>query len=120
MTVGIVLLLLDGVFGGVIAIVAIVTIIIMAKGLESDKIFLNKIYSTVEKYRIENPNGSDAEIMEKVIRSNFSKMKAPIIDEIINGSEDLEEMIYKAVEYDASGKIRKPYPPENLDDLEDD
>ena len=119
MTVGVVYLLLDGIMGGVIAIATILLIILLAKGLESDKIFLNKIYSQIDEIKSLNPESNDAEIMNKIIKSNFLKIKQPIIDEIIEGSEDIEEMIYKAVEYEDSGKIRKPYPPENLDELED-
>ena len=119
MTVGIVYLLMEGIMGGVIAIATILLIIVLAKGLESDMIFLKKIYSQVDEYKILNPGSNDAEIMNNIIKSNFPKIKQPIIDEIVGGSEDIEEMIYKAVEYDQSGKIRKPYPPENLDDLEE-
>ena len=119
MTVGIVYLLVEGIMGGVIAIATILLIILLAKGLESDMIFLKKIYSQIDEYKILNPGTDDAEIMDNIIKSNFPKIKQTIIDEIIDDSEDIEEMIYKAVEYDQSGKIRKPYPPENLDDLED-
>ena len=119
MMVGAVLLLMDGIMGGVIAIATILVIILLAKGLESDKIFLNKIYSQVDEYKSLNRESNDAEIMKKIFKSNFQKIKPSIIDEIIEGSDDIEEMIYKAVEYDQSGKIRKPYPPDNLDDLED-
>ena len=92
---------------------------ILTKGLESDKRFLKKIYSQIDEYRSLNPEIDDAEIMNKIIKSNFPKIKQPVIDEIISDSEDLEEMIYKATEYDETGKIKKPYPPENLDDLDD-
>ncbi len=119
MTVGIVYLLVEGIMGGLIAIATILLIIILAKGLESDMNFLKKIYSQVNEYKILNPGTDDVEIMDNIIKSNFPKIKQPIIDEIIDDSEDIEEMIYKAVEYDQTGKIRKPYPPENLDDLEE-
>lgn len=112
-------MLVEGIMGGVIAIATILLIILLAKGLESDMIFLKKIYSQIDEYKILNPGTDDAEIMDNIIKSNFPKIKQTIIDEIIDDSEDIEEMIYKAVEYDQSGKIRKPYPPENLDDLED-
>lgn len=120
MTVGIVYLLMAGIMGGIIAIGTILLIILLARGLESDMIFLKGIYSQIDEYKILNPGSNDKEIMNNIIKSNFKKIKQPIIDEIIDGSEDIEEMIYKAVEYDQSGKIRKPYPPENLDDLEED
>ncbi len=119
MTVGIVHLLIEGIMGGIIAIATILLIILLARGLESDMIFLKEIYSQIDEYKILNPGSNDKEIMNNIIKSNFPKIKQPIIDEIIDGSEDIEEMIYKAVEYDQSGKIRKPYPPENLDDLEE-
>ncbi len=119
MTIGVIYLLIDGIMGGVIAIFTILMIIVMAKGLESDKIFLKKMYSQIKEYKILHPGSNDAEIMTNIIKSNFPKIKQRIIDEIIDNSEDIEEMIYKAVEYDQTGKIRKPYPPEDLDDLED-
>lgn len=119
MTIGVIYLLIDGIMGGLIAIFTILMIIVMAKGLESDKIFLKKIYSQIKEYKFLHPGSKDAEIMNHIIKSNFPKIKQRIIDEIIDGSEDIEEMIYKAVEYDQTGKIRKPYPPEDLDDLEE-
>ncbi|MCH8304615.1 MAG: hypothetical protein IIB94_05735 [Candidatus Marinimicrobia bacterium] len=119
MTVGVVYLLLDGIMGGVIAFSTVLLIILLAKGLESDKRFLKKIYSQIDEYRSLDPEINNAEIMNKIIKSNFPKIKQPIINEIISDSEDLEEMIYKATEYDETGKIKKPYPPENLDDLDD-
>ena len=119
MTAGIVYLLMEGIMGGIIAIATILLIILLARGLETDMTFLKKIYSQINEYKILNPGSNDAEIMNNIIKSNFPKIKQPIIDEIIDGSEDIEEMIYKAVEYDHSGKIKKPYPPENLDDLKE-
>ncbi len=119
MTVGIVYLLIEGIMGGIIAIAIILLIILSARGLESDMIFLKKIYSQIDEYKNLNPRCNDEEIMNSIIKSNFPKIKQPTIDEIIDSSEDIEEMIYKTVEYDQSGKIRKPYPPENLDDLEE-
>ena len=119
MTAGIVYLLMEGIMGGIIAIATILLIILLARGLETDMTFLKKIYSQINEYKILNPGSNDAEIMNNIIKSNFPKINQSIIDEIIDGSEDIEEMIYKAVEYDQSGKIRKPYPPENLDDLKD-
>lgn len=119
MTIGVIFLLIDGIMGGIIALFTILMIIVMAKGLESDKIFLKKIYSQVDEYKITHPGSNDAEIMNHIINSKFPKIKQRIIDEIIDESEDIEEMIYKAVEFDQTGKIRKPYPPEDLDDLDD-
>lgn len=119
MVTGIVYLLMEGIMGGIIASATILLIILLAKGLESDMIFLKKIYSQIDEYKSLNPGSNDEEIMNSIIKSNFPKIKQPTIDEIIDGSEDIEEMIYKAVEYDQSGKIRKQYPPENLDDLEE-
>ena len=119
MTVGFFYLFLEGIVGGVIALATILLIILLAKGLESDMNFLKDIYSQVDEYRNLNPGSNDAEIMSNIIKSNFPKIKQPIIDEIIDDSEDIEEMIYMAAEYEQSGKIRKPYPPENLDDLEE-
>lgn len=112
-------MLMEGIMGGVIATATILLIILLAKGLEKDKNFLKKIYTQVDEYKNHHLGCDDAEIMDSIIKSNFPKISQTIIDEIIGDSEDMEEMIYKAVEYDQSGKIRKPYPPENLDDLDD-
>ncbi len=119
MILGVVTLSFNGYMGAILATLSMLLIIVLAKGLESDKRFLKELYSQIDEYRNDDPQISNAEVMKKIINTNFPKIGNSIVHEIIVESEDIEEMIYKAVEYDTSGKIRKPYPPENLDDLED-
>ena len=104
---GIINLSLSDLTGSVIALITIASILIMARGLESDKDFMKKIYKEAASVKAANPELDDAGLMEKIIGSNFPEIEIDSRREIIENSEDLEEMLFKAVEFETTGKISK-------------
>ena len=111
----IILLFFEGFFGGVISLIIVTTIIMSAKGLESEKRFMKKIYKEVDLQKKKSSDISEEDLMSKIFESKFPKISSTIREEIIENSEDFEEMLYKAMEYDATGKIRKTSLTQKLD-----
>ena len=112
---GVTLMMLDNVFRGLFVLGLIVVLAILANGLESDKRYLRKIYKEVEDMRVKNPNKNDKEIMEDLFNSRFPKISSSVREEIINESEDFEDMLLRSIEFNSSGKISKS---PTIDELE--
>ena len=112
---GIFLMMLENIFRGLFVLGLIIVLTIISKGLESEKRYIRKIYKEVEELRVDNPLKNDKEIMEKLFESRFSKISTSVREEIINESEDFEDMLLKAIEFDSSGKISKSL---TIDELE--
>jgi len=112
---GIFLMMLENIFRGLFVLGLIIVLTIISKGLESEKRYLRKIYKEVEELRVNNPSKNDKEIMEKLFESRFSKISMSVREEIINDSEDFEDMLMKAIEFNSSGKISKSL---TIDELE--
>ena len=93
--------------GAATAAIAIYVIIKIATGLESDMMFLRDIYNEIEILRKDDPDMKDEEIMLKVFEANFPDTSNSVNKKIIETSEDIEEMLLRAIEYENSGKLKK-------------
>ena len=100
-------------YAAVTSAIAIFVIIKIAIGLESDMMFLRDIYNEIDTLRKDNPDMNDEDIMMKVFEANFPDTSNSINKRIIETSEDIEEMLLRAIDYENTGKLKK------LDVLED-
>ena len=94
-------------FGAVTASIAIYVIIKIAIGLETDKMFLRNIYNEIDGLRKDDTNMNDEDIMMTIFESNFPEISNSVTERIIETSEDIEEMLLQAIEYENSGKLKK-------------
>ena len=94
-------------FGAVTAGIAIYVIIKIAIGLETDKMFLRNIYNEIDTLRKDDNDINDEDIMVKIFKSNFPEISNPVTERIIETSEDIEEMLLQAIEYENYGKLKK-------------
>ena len=94
-------------FGAVTASIAIYVIIKIAIGLETDKMFLRNIYNEIDGFRKDDTDINDKEIMMKIFESNFPEISDSVTERIMETSEDIEEMLLQAIEYENSGKLKK-------------
>lgn len=104
---GIVLMMFDNIMRGLFVLALIIVLAIISKGLEADKRYIRKIYKEVEDLRAKNPQKNDREIMEDMFNLRFPKISISVRKEIMNDSEDFEEMLLKTIEFNSSGKISK-------------
>ena len=104
---GIIGMMFDNIFRGLFVLGLIVVLTIISNGLESDKRYIRKIYKEVEDLRTQNPNKNDKEIMKDLFDSRFPKIGMAVKEEILNDSEDFEDMLLKAIEFNSSGKISR-------------
>ena len=100
-------------YAAVTSAIAIFVIIKIAIGLESDMMFLRDIYNQIDTLRKDDPDMNDEDIMMKVFEANFPDTSNSINKRIIETSEDIEEMLLRAIDYENTGKLKK------LDVLED-
>ena len=112
---GIIMMMLDNLFRGLFVLGIIVILSIIANGLESDKRYIKKIYKEVEDLREKNPKKNDKEIMRDLFNSRFPKISISVREDIINNSEDFEDMLLKSIEFNSTGKISKTF---TIDELE--
>ena len=94
-------------YAAVTSAIAIFVIIKIAIGLESDMMFLRDIYNEIDTLRKDNPDTNDEDIMMKVFEANFPDTSNSINKRIIETSEDIEEMLLRAIDYENSGKLKK-------------
>ena len=94
-------------YAAVTSAIAIFVIIKIAIGLESDMMFLRDIYNEIDTLRKDNPDMNDEDIMMKVFEANFQDTSNSINKRIIETSEDIEEMLLRAIDYENSGKLKK-------------
>ncbi|MCH7618808.1 MAG: hypothetical protein IH880_03465 [Candidatus Marinimicrobia bacterium] len=94
-------------YAAVTSAIAIFVIIKIAIGLESDMMFLRDIYNEIDTLRKDNPDMNDEDIMMKVFEANFPDTSNSINKRIIETSEDIEEMLLRAIDYENSGKLKK-------------
>ena len=94
-------------FGAVTASIVIYVIIKIVIGLETDKMFLRNIYNEIDGFRKDESDINDEEIMMKIFESNFPEISNSVTERIIETSEDIEEMLLQAIEYENSGKLKK-------------
>ena len=102
-------------FGSFTAAVAIYLIIKVATGLESDMMFLREIYNEIDGLKKDNPEMNDGDIMMKVFEANFPDTGNSVNKKIIESSEDIEEMLLRAIDYENTGKLKKIDPLEDSD-----
>ena len=94
-------------YAAVTSAIAIFVIIKIAIGLESDMMFLRDIYNEIDTLRKDDPDMNDEDIMMKVFEANFPDTSNSINKRIIETSEDIEEMLLRAIDYENSGKLKK-------------
>jgi len=94
-------------YAAVTSAIAIFVIIKIAIGLESDMMFLRDIYNEIDTLRKDDPDMNDEDIMMKVFEANFPDTGNSINKRIIETSEDIEEMLLQAIDYENSGKLKK-------------
>lgn len=102
-------------YAAVTAAIAIFVIIKIAVGLESDMMFLRDIYNEIDTLRKDNPDMNDEDIMMKVFEANFPDTGKRVNKKIIETSEDIEEMLLRAIDYENTGKLKKVDPLEESD-----
>lgn len=113
------MMMLDNFIRGLFVLGMMVVLAIISNGLESDKRYIRNIYKKVEELRAINPGKNDAEIMNDLFNSQFPKIGKAVREEIINESEDFEDMLLKTIEFDSSGKISKSLTIDELEREED-
>ena len=94
-------------YAAVTSAIAIFVIIKIAIGLESDMMFLRDIYNEIDTLRKDDPDMNDDDIMMKVFEANFPDTSNSINKRIIETSEDIEEMLLLAIDYENTGKLKK-------------
>ena len=94
-------------YAAVTSAIAIYIIIKIAIGLESDMMFLRDIYNEIDTLRKDDPDMNDEDIMMKVFEANFPDTSNSINKRIIETSEDIEEMLLLAIDYENTGKLKK-------------
>ncbi len=104
---GTLLMMFDNIFRGLFVLGLIIVLAIVSNGLESDSRYIRKIHKEVEELRRQNPNKNDKEIMKDLFDLRFPKISMAVREEILNGSEDFEDMLLRAIEFNSSGKITK-------------
>lgn len=104
---GIIGMMFDNIFRGLFVLALIIVLTIISNGLESDKRYIKNIYKEVEGLRAQNPDKNDKEIMNDLFDLRFPKIGMAVREEILNDSEDFEDMLLKAIEFNSSGKISK-------------
>ncbi len=94
-------------YAAVTAAIAIYVIIRIATGLESDMMFLRDIYNEIDGLKKDDPDMNEEDIMMKVFEANFPDTGNSVNKKIIETSEDIEEMLLRAIEYENSGILKK-------------
>ena len=104
---GTLLMMFDNIYRGLFVLGLLIVLAIISNGLESDSRYIRKIYKEVKELRNQNPAKDDKEIMKDLFDSRFPKISMAVREEILNGSEDFEDMLLRAIEFNSSGKITK-------------
>ena len=100
-------MMFDNIYRGLFVLGLIIVLAIISNGLESDSRYIRNIYKEVEELRRQNPGKNDKEIMKDLFDIRFPKISMAVREEILNESEDFEDMLLRTIEFNSSGKISK-------------
>lgn len=112
---GTLLMMFDNIYRGLFVLALLIVLAIISNGLESDSRYIRKIYKEVGELRRQNPDKNDKEIMKDLFDLRFPKIGMAVREEILNESEDFEDMLLRTIEFNSSGKISKTL---TINDLE--